>query len=51
MSKTKVKMKWQVYLGLSILEMSKKVMFESWYDYIKPKHETRQNYATQIQTV
>ena len=44
-------MKWQVYLGLSILEMSKKVMFESWYDYIKPKHETRQNYATQIQTV
>ena len=27
-----------VYLGLSILELSKKAMYEFWYDYVKPKH-------------
>ena len=27
-----------VYLGLSILEMSKTVMYEFWYDYVKPKY-------------
>ena len=27
-----------VYLGLSILEISKTLMYEFWYDYIKPKH-------------
>ena len=27
-----------VYLGLSILELSK-VMYEFWYDYVKPKYE------------
>ena len=26
-----------VYLGLSILDLSKTVMFEFWYDYVKPK--------------
>ena len=26
-----------VYWGLSILEISKTVMYEFWYDYIKPK--------------
>ena len=26
-----------VYLGLSILEISKILMYEFWYDYIKPK--------------
>ena len=26
-----------VYLGLSILETSKTLMYEFWYDYIKPK--------------
>ena len=25
------------YLGLSILEISKIVMYESWYNYVKPK--------------
>ena len=29
--------KTQIYLGLSILEMSKSVMYEFWYDYVKPK--------------
>ena len=27
-----------VYLGLSILESSKVLMYEFWYDYVKPKH-------------
>ena len=27
-----------VYLGLSILDMSKTVMHEFWYDYVKPKY-------------
>ena len=28
-----------VYLGLSILEISKTLMYEFWYDYIKPKYQ------------
>ena len=36
MKKIKVKMNKPVYLGLSILEVSKTLMYESWYDYIKP---------------
>ena len=27
-----------IYLGLSILEISKILMYEFWYDYMKPKH-------------
>ena len=27
----------RVYLGLSIVELSKMVMYEFWYDYVKPK--------------
>ena len=34
----KVKMNKPVYLGLSILEISKTLMYEFWYDYIKPKY-------------
>ena len=30
-----------VYLGLSILELSKIVMYEFWYDYVKLKHEEK----------
>ena len=26
------------YLGLSILDLSKTVMYEFWYDYVKPKY-------------
>ena len=26
-----------VYVGLSILEINKVVMYEFWYDYVKPK--------------
>ena len=36
--KTKVLMNKTVYLGLSILDLSKTVMYEFLYDYVKPKH-------------
>ena len=38
MKKTKVKMNKPIYLGLSILEISKTLMYEFWYDYMKPKY-------------
>ena len=38
MEKTKVKLNKPVYLGLSILEISKTLMYEFWYDYMKPKY-------------
>ena len=38
MQKTKVKMNKPIYLGLSILEISKILMYEFWYDYMKQKY-------------
>ena len=38
MKKTKVKMNKPIYLGLPILEISKILMYEFWYDYMKPKY-------------
>ena len=38
MKKTKVKMNKPVYLGMSILDISKTLMYKFWYDYIKPKY-------------
>ena len=38
MKKTKVKMSKPIYLELSILEISKILMYEFWYDYMKPKY-------------
>ena len=38
MKKTKVKMNKPIYLGLSILKISKTLMYEFWYDYMKPKY-------------
>ena len=38
MKKTKVKMNNPVYLGLSKLEISKTLMYEFWYDYVRPKY-------------
>ena len=39
MKKMKVKMKKPIYLGLSILEISKIIMYEFWYDYVKRNME------------
>ena len=39
MKKIKVKMNKPVYLGLSLLEISKSLMYEFLYDYIKPKYQ------------
>ena len=41
MKKTKVKMNKLVYLGMSVLDISKTLMYEFWYDYIKPKYGDR----------
>ena len=38
MKKTKVIMNKSVYLGMSILDISKTFMYKFWYDYIKPKY-------------
>ena len=38
MKKTKIKMNKSIYLGLLILEISKILMYELWYDYVKPKY-------------
>ena len=38
MNKTKVKMNKPIYLRLSMLEISKILMYEFWYDYMKPKY-------------
>ena len=42
MKKTKVKMTKPLYLGMSILDISKTFMYEFWYDYIKPKYGDRE---------
>ena len=36
--RTQILMNKPVYLYLSVLEISKIVMYEFWYDYIKPKY-------------
>ena len=38
MKKTNVKVSKPIYLGLSILEISKILRYEFWYDYMKPKY-------------
>ena len=37
MKKRKAKINKPIYLGLSILEISKILMYEFWYNYMKPK--------------
>ena len=39
MKRMKVKMNKPIYLGLSILDISKILMYEFWYDYMKPKYK------------
>ena len=50
MKKIKVKMNRPIYLGMSILQISKTLMYEFWYGYIKPSIKTMQNHVTWMQT-
>ena len=41
MKKTKVKMNKPIYLGMSILDISKTLMYEFWYGCINPKYQDK----------
>ena len=41
MKKAKVKMNKPISLGMSILDISKTLMYEFWYDYLKPKYRDK----------
>ena len=41
MKKTEVKMNKPIYLGQAILDISKTLTYEFWYDYIKPKYQEK----------
>ena len=43
MKKTQILMNELVYLGMSILGLSKIVIYEFWYDYVKPKYGEKAN--------
>ena len=52
--KTQIFMNMSVYLGLSVSDLSKTVMYEFCYDYVKPKYgnkKKQQKYVTWIQIV
>ena len=48
MKKTWIKIIKPLYLGMSILDTRKTLMYEFWYDYIKPKYGIEQNCVTRI---
>ena len=39
-----------VYLGLPILELSKILMYEFWYDYVKPEYGEKLGFIVYIKT-
>ena len=41
MRKTKIKMDKSIYLGMSMLGITKTVMYKYYYDYIKPNYQNR----------
>ena len=41
MKKAKVKMDKPLYLGMTKLDISKTLMYEFWYDYVKPKYNDK----------
>ena len=41
MKKTEVKMNKPVSLGMSVLDISKTLMYEFWFNYIKPKYDDK----------
>ena len=54
MIKTQIFKNMSVYLGFSVSDLSKTVMYEFCYDYVKPKYgnkKKRQKYVTWIQIV
>ena len=50
MKKTKLKMNKPVYLDMSILDLTKTLMYDFWCDYNKPKYGIEQKYVTRILT-
>ena len=58
MKKKRIKMIKPIYLGMSMLHISKMIMYQFWYDYIKPKYGERaklcytdtDNFVIHIQT-
>ena len=48
MKKTRVKMNKPLYLGISILDISKTLMYKFWYDYFKQSMGIKQNYVIWI---
>ena len=45
MRKVKVKINKPIYLGLSILDISKITMYEFWYDYVKIKYQDKARFC------
>ena len=43
--KTQILMNKPVYLGLSILELNKILMYKFWYDYAKPKYDEKAKFC------
>ena len=41
MKKTSVKINKPLYLGISILDISKTLMYEFWYGYLQSKHKDK----------
>ena len=41
MKNTEIRMNKPVHVGLSILELSKILMYKFWYDYVKPKYDEK----------
>ena len=41
MKKTRVKRNKPLYVGMSILDISKTLIYNFWYDYFKPKYGNR----------
>ena len=41
MKKTEILMNKAVHLGLSILKVSEILMYEFWYNYVKPKYDEK----------
>ena len=50
MGETEIKMKKPVYLGQAILDLSKTLMYEFRYDYMRPKYGSKVIYAIWIRT-